>query len=181
LSTRAKWILGIVMGDFPKVFLVILIAGVIGSQAFKAIDIDYLASSPEPGVSSAAAVSIDEAIPEPEVEAILAGADPTDVMEPTASGKRQAFACDTGYIVGDMDSNRFSKISYAAFNQDGITYIQVSKYNPSYLVQEGYQIVSATEVDSVPDSVKQQLQEKINNPRSCNSLDLYLSNVKYLK
>ena len=175
------------MSDLPKGIMVIMIAGVIGSQAFKAIDIDYLAGSPDASVTSAASLSISDKAPsaepklESEVQAILDGADPTDVLEPTAAGRRQNIACDTGYIVGDMDTNKFSKISYASLEEKGITYIQVSKYNPSYLVQEGYQSVSATEVDRVPDSLKGRLQQKINNPEDCQSLDLYLSNVKYLK
>lgn len=170
------------MSNITKGVLVIAIAIVIGSQAFRAIDIDYLAGSEgdqDPVVSVASILKEGQS----EVEAIMEGADPTDVFEPTAAGSNSLsrLDCDSGYIVGDLDANRFSKISYAAIDEQGTTYIQVSRYNPAYLVQEQYQIVTATQVESIPDSIKDQLETKINNPDACNSMDLYLSSIKYLK
>ena len=170
------------MSNMTKGVLVIAIAIVIGSQAFRAIDIDYLAGS-ESGQDSVASVASIIKDGQSEVEAIMDGADPTDVLEPTAAGSSnlERLGCDSGYIVGDLDANRFSKISYAAIDQKGMTYIQVSRYNPSYLIQEQYQIVTATQVESIPDSIKDQLEAKISNPGACNSMDLYLSSIKYLK
>lgn len=170
------------MSNMMKGVLVIAIAIVIGSQAFRAIDIDYLAGSEgdQDAVVSVASIIKDS---QSEVEAIMDGADPTDVLEPTAAGagNLNLSDCDSGYIVGDLNANRFSKISYAAIDEQGMTYIQVSRYNPSYLIQEKFQIVTATQVESIPDSIRDQLEVKINNPDACNSMDLYLSNIKYLK
>lgn len=170
------------MSNMTKGVLVIAIAIVIGSQAFRAIDIEYLAGSENDQDTVASVASIIKGS-QTEVEAIMDGADPTDVLEPTAAGSNHLdrLGCDSGYIVGDLDANRFSKISYAAIDQQGMTYIQVSRYSPSYLIQEQFQIVTATEVESIPDSIKDQLEEKIKNPDACNSMDLYLSNIKYLK
>lgn len=170
------------MSNMTKGVLVIAIAIVIGSQAFRAIDINYLAGSEsdQDSVASVASIIKDS---QSEVEAIMDGADPTDVLEPTTAGSSnlKRLDCDSGYIVGDLDANRFSKISYAAIDQQGMTYIQVSRYNPSYLIQEQYQIVTATQVESIPDGIKDQLEAKISNPDACNSMDLYLSSIKYLK
>jgi hypothetical protein len=164
-----------------KSVLFIAIVIVVGSQAFRAIDIDYLAGSESDrgAVASTASITKDS---QSGVAAIIDGADPTDVLEPTAAGSSRLgrTECNAGYIIGDLDANRFSKLSYAAIYKQGVTYIQVSRYSPSYLVQEQYQIVTATQVESIPDSIKDQLEVKINNPDACNSMDLYLSSIKYL-
>jgi hypothetical protein len=164
-----------------KSVLFIAIVIVVGSQAFRAIDIDYLAGS---GTDRDAAASVTSIIKDSqsEVGAIMGGADPTDVLEPAAAGSSRFGRADfdSGYIIGDLDANRFSKLSYAAIDKQGVTYIQVSRYSPSYLIQEQYQIVTATQVESIPDSIKDQLEVKINNPDACNSMDLYLSSIKYL-
>jgi hypothetical protein len=159
------------VGDLSKGILMLLIAGVVGSQAFKALDSGDLSS---PTVASSPKSADEKAI-----KSIMAGADPSDVLAATAAGKRPTHECDAGYIIGDLDDNPFSEISYASVNAEGITYIQVSRYNPSYLIQKQYQVVSATEIDEIPDSIKERLQQTIANPVRCNSMDLYLSNIKH--
>lgn len=168
------------MTDLPKGIFILAVAGVIGYQAIKALDMDYLAQSPSSpsATSNATKGPLNDA---DRVEAVLAGADPTDVFQPTAAGKKLSVACDSGYIAGDINKNRYSKISYASITERGITYIQVSRYSPTYLVQEHYQAVTATEVSKVPDSIKAALQAKISNPYGCSSQDLYLSQINYLK
>lgn len=166
------------MTDIPKGVFILAVAGAIGYQGFKALDIDYLAQSPSAPTKHSKAIEKSE---DAKLEAIMAGADPTDVLAPTAAGKKLKYVCDSGYIAGDPDGNRFSKINYASIKKGGVTYIQVSRYSPSYLVQEHYQTVSATEVDNLPDSIKTALQVKINNPANCENQDLYLSSIKYLK
>ncbi|WP_415898221.1 hypothetical protein ACMXYR_08025 [Neptuniibacter sp. QD29_5] len=168
------------MTDLPKGIFILAVAGVIGYQAIKALDMDYLAQSPSSPVatSNTSKSSLSDA---QKVEAVLAGADPTDVFESTAAGKSLSVACDSGFIAGDINKNRFSRISYASITERGITYIQVSRYSPTYLVQEHYQAVTATEVSKVPDSIKAALQAKISNPQGCSSQDLYLSQINYLK
>ena len=148
------------MGDLSKGILMLLIAGVVGSQAFKALDSGDLSS---PSVASSPKSADEKAI-----KSIMAGADPSDVLAATAAGKRPTHECDA-----------FSEISYASVNAEGITYIQVSRYNPSYLIQKQYQVVSATEIDEIPDSIKERLRQTIANPARCNSMDLYLSNIKH--
>ena len=150
------------VGDLPKGILILVVAGVIGSQAMNALDIDYLAQSPNTPNQSSSPKKADNSAEQ--IQAILAGADPTDVFEPTAAGKKINYLCDTGFIAGDLDANKFSKISYASVDAGDLTYIQISHYSPSYLVQEKYQTVSATEVSEVPQDVKRRLEEAISNP-----------------
>ncbi|WP_415912167.1 hypothetical protein [Neptuniibacter sp. QD37_11] len=168
------------MTDLPKGIFILAVAGVIGYQAIKALDMDYLAQSPSsPSTANKAAKGpLNDA---DKVEAVLAGADPTDVFKPAAAGKKLSVVCDSGYIAGDINKNRYSKISYASITERGITYIQVSRYSPTYLVQEHYQAVTATEVSKVPHRIKAALKAKISNPYGCSSQDLYLSQINYLK
>jgi len=166
------------MTDLPKGLFILVVAGAIGYQSMSLLDIDYLAQTPASAKINSNKASLMDA---EKLEAIAQGADPTDLFEPTAAGKPINLACDSGYIEGDINENRFSKIGYASITERGITYIQVSRYSPSYLVQEQYQSVTATEVEKLPDSIKAQLQKKISNPAGCSSQNLYLSQIKYLR
>ncbi len=163
------------MADLQRTILVLIVAGLIGYVGFELIvDVEYLSQPPATEASKAKK----EGVPANQVAAIIAGEDPTDVLEPTAAGEKHNRPCDAGYIAGDPDKNRYSKISYASVSLNGITYIQVSRYSPDYLIQEEYQTVSATEVDSVPADIKKMLDAGISNPTGCNQKDLYLSNIR---
>ena len=168
--------LGRVMADLQKGLMVLLVAGFIGYAGFAMLDIEYLSQSPT-AVTKAGSADVSEK----DLQAIMDGEDPTEVLEPTAAGKPLNYICDTGYIAGDMDKNRFSKISYASIAHEGKTYIQISRYSPTYLIQENYQIVSATEVRDIPAEIKNMLDRKIKNPAECDQQDLYLSNIRHLK
>lgn len=183
------------MGDSLKGILVLVIALAIGSQALQALDIQYLSSNPnmptpavaannspaKPSLESAQTLTGAEASMYAEqVASIIAGADPTDIFDPAAVGRDRNITCGAGYIAGDMDANKFSKISYASLDVGKLTYIQVSRFSPSYLVQERFQVVSAKQVDSVPSAIKQQLEAIMQDSASCYQNDLYLSKVDYL-
>jgi hypothetical protein len=157
------------MGGLSKGVLILLAVGVVGGQIFSALD-----TRPLTKIASNESASSEAAF----LESMDNGVDPTDILEPTAAGKTLNSACEAGYIVGDLNDNRFSEISYASIDREGITYIQVSRYSPSYLIQEQDQIVTATEVDEIPDSIRRQLQRDIIEPDRCNNLDLYLSKIK---
>ena len=109
--------------------------------------------------------------------AILQGADPTDMLAPTASGKALKGSCVSGLIAGDIDSNEYSKVAYASINQGDVKYIQISRYMPVYLEQKSYQTVSATEITTLPPEIKQALHQGISHPEECAKETLYLSSV----
>ena len=111
-------------------------------------------------------------------QAIISGADPTDLLAPTASGHLHKGPCNAGLIAGDIDSNEYSKVAYASIKQGGVTYIQVSRYMPTYLTQQSYQTVSATEINTPPVEVKRALEQRISNPEKCVQEALYLSSIQ---
>ena len=183
------------MGDSLKGILVLVIALAIGSQALRALDIQYLSSNPNmptpnraPSSSGgakedslAAQTTAKDQMYANQIASIIAGADPTDVFAPTAIGQPLNVTCGAGFISGDMDTNKFSKISYASLDIGKLTYIQVSRFAPSYLIQERLQVVSAKQVDSVPSKVKQRLEAIMRDPTQCYQNDLYLSKIDYLR
>ncbi|WP_415884752.1 hypothetical protein ACMXYO_08745 [Neptuniibacter sp. QD37_6] len=167
------------MADSLKGIFVLFVAVLMGYQVIEVLDIEYLAQSPS---KSAEAKNVKASQSDSDkVEAVLAGVDPTDLFESAAAGEKLSLACDSGLIVGDINKNKFSKISYASITKRGVTYIQVSRYSPAYLIQEHYQAVTATEVNKVPDGIQAALQAKISNPHGCSLQDLYLSQINYLK
>lgn len=167
------------MTDIAKGLLVLVIAVVIGFQGMRMLDIEYLSQPSGSQASVKASLQDDDKL----LAAMQAGADPTDILPPTAAGKALIghSGCETGMISGSIDDNRFSKISYAALSVEGVRYIQVSRFSPSYLMQERYQHVSAVEVKDLPDSIKAQLNSNMESPAGCNQQDLYLSSIKYLE
>ncbi len=114
----------------------------------------------------------------PTDQAIISGADPTDLLAPTASGHLHRGPCNAGLIAGDIDSNEYSKVAYASIKQGGVTYIQISRYMPTYLTQQSYQTVSATEISTPPVEIKLALEQRISNPEKCNQEGLYLSSIQ---
>ena len=109
--------------------------------------------------------------------AILQGADPTDMLAPTASGKVLKGGCASGLIAGDIDSNEYSKVAYASIKEGNVKYIQISRYMPVYLEQKSYQTVSATEIKTLSPEIKQALHQGISHPEECLKETLYLSSV----
>ncbi len=165
------------MADLTKGILVVLIAVVIGYQGMRMLDLEYLS---RPGSHP----KVSQVLPEGELEAaVKAGADPTDILPPAAAGTSlmDSARCEIGMISGSIDDNRFSKISYASLDIEGIKYIQVSRFSPSYLMQERYQHVTAIEVKDLPDSIKAQLHSSMESPARCSQQDLHLSSIRYLE
>ncbi len=122
--------------------------------------------------------SVEVSAETPTDQAIISGADPTDLLAPTASGHLHSGPCNAGLIAGDIDSNEYSKVAYASIKQDGVTYIQISRYMPTYLTQQSYQTVSATEISTPPAEIKVALEQRISNPEKCNQEGLYLASIQ---
>lgn len=119
-------------------------------------------------------------ISQAETNAILDGADPTDILDNTAAGtsnKQNNADCQFGEIIGKGNAENLDGAFYISFDQDNQTFIQVSPLIPTYLVQPDGYLISAKAI--VPnDKIREQLSDYFNIRNSCASVDLYLENIE---
>ncbi|MGB0204245.1 MAG: hypothetical protein ACPF9K_04245 [Neptuniibacter sp.] len=117
---------------------------------------------------------------EAETQAILKGADPTEILENTAAGSsnnQKDADCRFGEIIGKGEAENLDSSFYVSFDLDSQTFIQVSPLIPTYLVQPSGYLVSAKAI--VPDDkIREQLNDYFNIRNSCASVDLYLENIE---
>lgn len=139
--------------------------------------IDFISdsSSVEPQAEFASESSESE---EELLKQLLAGADPTDLFEPTAAGRPVAPACFSGEL--EIDDSNLTSLNGARFvSQDfqGDTYITLLTLPPVYLHQTEHQAVSATRVEELPDGLYPQVGQVLNQKETCAERSLYLSRI----
>lgn len=119
------------------------------------------------------------ALTQAERDAILQGADPSEILEQTAAGNAAITPnefCRFGQIVGQQQAESLNGHYYVALRQDEITYIQVSPLVPVYLKQNAIQAVSAR-VFTPDDELRQQLDHYFSKREGCTSADLFLQRL----
>lgn len=117
-----------------------------------------------------------------ETDAILNGADPTDLLASPAAGKPSAEQndyCRFGTVVGAEKAQPLDDKFYVSFTKENVTYIQVSPLLPTYLKQDPMQTVTAQAVTPDED-VRDQLNDLFTNRQSCITADLYLQRVSHM-
>ncbi|MCP4596130.1 hypothetical protein [Neptuniibacter sp.] len=113
-----------------------------------------------------------------QISSLLAVADPTDILEPTAAGETgSAATCRTGKIVAEDHPDSHHDSYYVAYKEDGSLYIQVSPLVPTFLRQDKNQIVSASVFTPTPE-IASRLSNLFANRDDCDLADLYLNQIK---
>lgn len=115
-----------------------------------------------------------------QIDALLKGADPSEIFEPTAAGGQHVISeCASGELElaeglkPEMDGH-----TYVSVRLNQHTYIRVIPFDHTYLVQQPYQSVSASEQAKIPDDAMQQLNQVLTDAGRCEQRTLYLSSVK---
>ena len=124
--------------------------------------------------------SLVTAYPRPEqLNAILQGKDPSDVLAPTAAGEpKNTSACRTGKIEMPKGSQpNLNGHRYVSMPLGQRSYILVLAFGSGYLVQKDYQVVTATEHKTIPDKARKRLEQALAHLESCKKMPLYLSSV----
>lgn len=122
------------------------------------------------------------ALSDKEVEALLAGEDPTDLLEPTAAGSPSDIPapkaeCRTGQVVADAEIQSLDQGYYVSFEEHNTTYIQISPWTPQYFTQDPAHPVSAKPV--LPDKeIRDQLSQFFAKRDRCIFADLYLNHLE---
>ncbi|MGH1460936.1 MAG: hypothetical protein ACRBB6_02755 [Neptuniibacter sp.] len=146
---------------------------VIFSISFFMKSYDYLAGAFGPEDSELA-------MSQAQQEAILKGADPTDILTATAAGHESASntqePCRFGSIIGDKQAHKHNDAFYVSFTEGDTTYIQVSPLIPIYLKQAKMQSVSA-DVITPDEDIRNQLSELFSQRDNCITADLYLQTI----
>ena len=113
-------------------------------------------------------------------DAILQGADPSDILEQTAAGDSsddRDNACRFGKIVGQQQAEKLHGSFYVALREGNATYIQVSPLLPVYLKQAPHQSTSAS-LFTPDQAVKTTLSQLFEQRERCITSDLYLQTLK---
>ncbi|GGB86023.1 hypothetical protein GCM10011352_09880 [Marinobacterium zhoushanense] len=114
-----------------------------------------------------------------QIDAILQGADPSEIFEPTAAGgPRPSSECASGELeLAEGLKPEMNGHTYVSVRVDRMTYIRVLPFDHTFLVQRPYQSVSATEQGEIPDDAAQLLSQAETNASRCQQRTLYLSSV----
>ncbi len=113
-----------------------------------------------------------------EISQILAGADPTDVFEPTAAGRMLTPSCYSGQIeTENKNLSSFNGTRFISRNFEGETYIALLTLPPIYLLQDENQVVSATRIDQLPPELVPEMGQMLGQQTSCAERSLFLSRI----
>lgn len=119
-------------------------------------------------------------ITQAERDAILRGADPSEILQQTAAGDESISSeptCRFGKIVGQKQAASLHGSFYVALKKNEATYIQVSPLLPVYLKQTPHQSTSASKIN--PDQkVKATLLQLFEQREHCTASDLYLQTLE---
>ncbi|TCK02672.1 hypothetical protein [Marinobacterium mangrovicola] len=157
----------------------LLITAVISTAGFYILDSMLNDLSPEFSASSESASTektsqSDEL--EDQLEQLIAGADPSDIFEPTAAGGYQD--CLHGRIQMPEDNRTLLHDRlYLAHRSNGMTYIQTLEPSDTYLVQGPLQAVTATQHSAIPAHAKLALQRDFNQLEKCKERSFYLYSI----
>lgn len=136
--------------------------------------IDVIADSSKQPASSQSA----EEETQSEIAQILAGADPTDVFEPTAAGRMLTPECFSGQIeTANQQLSSLNGTRFISRNFQGETYITLMTLPPVYLLQDEHQAVSATRIDNLPPELRAEMGVFSSKSSSCPERSLYLSKI----
>lgn len=137
------------------------------------------------GPSTASVYTTDEAssdtaeLNEQAIAQLLAGADPTDLFEPTAAGQPlNTTTCFTGTL--ETDSAQHTHLEGARFIAKEVNddqYITVMTLPPVHLFQNEYQAVTAQKLDRLPTEVQPKMRQVLASQEQCQQRSLYLSRI----
>ncbi|MGB2131795.1 MAG: hypothetical protein ACPHXW_10190 [Marinobacterium sp.] len=115
---------------------------------------------------------------EDNIAKLLAGADPTDLFEPTAAGVTLRPSCFTGQL--EIDSEDHLSLKGANFigrYLDDEVFITLMTLPPMHLHQDQHQAVTATHLPALPDSVREHMTLALASQSECQARTLYLSRI----
>lgn len=111
---------------------------------------------------------------------LLAGADPTDLFEPSAAGQPASSApCFTGRL--EIDSTAHAHLAGASFISQSVdkkVFITVLTLPPVHLYQNEHQAVTATHLATLPEAILPQMQQTLARRSHCQQRSLYLSRIE---
>lgn len=158
-----------------KAILVSALICVAGYQSIS-LTIDHFAA-PGSDTTQARQQSDSQQPSQQQIDALLAGADPTDLFEPTAAGPTPP--CFRGELEMAADvAPQLSGYPYVSLRVDQYNYIRVLSFDGFYLVQHPHQSVSATERWEVPKAAEDKLNAVSDRMENCKQRTLYLSSIQ---
>jgi hypothetical protein len=168
------------MNTVLKSILIVLVVSFIGTRGIMFLVDEKLALNPTNAEVDTDARSVRmQAEQEADrlAEAIAAGADPTEVSAPTAAGQPNPAPCRTGRIEMPENSYGLDGDIYIARTIGDKTYIQVSPLTPTFLVQQDFQMVTASRLSRFPDDVTPKIREVFMMIEHCDVAPLHLASV----
>ncbi|KEA61697.1 hypothetical protein ADIMK_4154 [Marinobacterium lacunae] len=157
----------------------VVLGAVICVGGFKSISTLIDAITPQNTQENIAVIqnARDTGVSQDQLDAILQGADPTEVFAPTAAGNTP-LPCTRGEIeLADGVNPEMQGHEFVSTQINDRTYIKVMPFERRFLVQRSYQSVSATEYAQIPTNAERQLQDAIAKVDNCEHRTLYLSSV----